>query len=213
MSDEILDQASQTEQGPGAKQRRTRWLLWLQWVLVSAVGLAFVAWAFVAWASEQGHDRPVDLAVVGLSAVCVAFGQWLVLRPRLARAGWWVLVTPVGLGLGGLAGLIGIWVGSDSFGWPDVSLGLLATLLIATPLGLLQWLVLRGQMRHALWWLPVTVIATIGIGILFLWRCLMVFPELPAALGGFVAGAAYGAVTGVALVMFLPRPPETRDGG
>ena len=209
MTDEILDQTSPPVATAEKEQRRTRWLLWLQWVTVNAVGVALMAYGIQIGLMVEEYEEAV--AVIGLGVVCTALGQWLVLRPRLARAGWWVLVTPVGLGLGGFAAVLGIWIGSDSFGWPDVSLGLLATLLIGTPLGLLQWLVLRGQMRRALWWLPVTEVATIGIGVLFLWRCLMVFPELRAALGGVVAGAVYGAVTGAALAVLLPHPVQARD--
>ncbi len=217
MPDEILDQASQSVATPEKEQRRTRWLLWLQWVVVNAVG-----WAFLAWARGQSPDEPLGLAVLGLGLVCVVLGQWLVLRPRLAHAGWWLLVTPVGVVPGGLATLFAIVV---AYGWPG--LGLLATLLIGTPLGLLQWFVLRGRMRRALWWLPVTVVA-IGTSFLVLWLCLPALAQRPVdwadlvlggfhtadlatTLGGFVGGAVYGAVTGAALAIFLPSPIQARD--
>ena len=40
MTDEILDQTSPPVATAEKEQRRTRWFLWLQWVLVSAVGAA-----------------------------------------------------------------------------------------------------------------------------------------------------------------------------
>ncbi len=227
MSDEILDQASETEQGMGARQRRTRWLLWIQWVLVSAVGWAFLGWAYMAWARGQIRDGPLGFAVLALGFVCVVLGQWLVLRPRLVRAGWWLFVTPVGFGSGGYAALLAVAFGGAYFGWPAAVLALLATLLVGTPVGFLQWLVLRRQMRRALWWVPLTLVA-IGASLLALWLCLLVLAELPAGviesaidtgggaelpvdLAGVLLGAVYGAITGTALVVLLPHRVQTQD--
>jgi hypothetical protein len=77
------------------------------WVLASSVGLAV--------GSVVGPDIMPDLSraeptfVVGIAQVAlrgvqdgasIGIAQWLVLRRRVARGGWWVLASTVGLAVG-----------------------------------------------------------------------------------------------------------------
>jgi hypothetical protein len=64
------------------------------WVLASIVGLA------VGMGVAEVVDSATDLggAVVGaVVGASVGIAQWLVLRRQVARAGWWVLASSVGL--------------------------------------------------------------------------------------------------------------------
>jgi hypothetical protein len=74
------------------ERERPEMSLWLAWVLFSTAGGAVVGTVGVVVAST----------VVG---VVVGVLQWLVLRRRIASAGWWVLATTVGVAVGGAVGV------------------------------------------------------------------------------------------------------------
>ena len=146
--------------------------------------------------------------------------QWLVLRQRMDRAGWWVLATALAsAGVGALIVAVG---SSGGRGWNvtwsadpgRVVVGLAGMSLFGTVLGTLQWLVLRRRIARAGWW----VLAG-GMG----W---IVGAPLGAVLGGGLSGvlgwagsgaidwaltwagvgAVYGAITGRVLVWLLRQP-------
>jgi hypothetical protein len=73
---------------------------------------------------------------------------------------------------------------------PDFSI-LIGT-LIGAALGTLQWLILRGQVHQAAWWI---VISTLG------WTI-----GLSGLMGTLMVGAVAGAVTGIALELLLRYP-------
>jgi hypothetical protein len=67
--------------------------------------------------------------------------------------------------------------------------------LFGTVVGVLQWLVLRRQVARAGWWV---LASTVG------W---VVGMPLGDSVGGPALGAAYGAITGTALVLLLRQAP------
>jgi len=146
------------------------WSLWLQWVLVSTLG----------WV--------VGRALVGEVGVGVAVGalQWIVLRPLIRGAAWWILASGVG------------W----ATGWAMVVAGLppersvMAGAVLGAAIGTAQWLVLRRQLHRTGWWI---VISTLS------WAVGLTGIPGPSLVGGVV-----GAATGLALERLLRHPrPET----
>jgi hypothetical protein len=186
------------------------WLFWPQWVLANAVGWG-VGWS-VAWTS---HELLSGQPVGGLfGGVCLGLLQWMLLRRQIPRADWWIWANAVGWGVGwGVAVAVG-WeailrpmargAAAGAAGWAAIGIGV----------GLLQWMVLRGQSSRAGWWVLVSaggwavggaldrplflVLGRVwdtreGIGRLVL--------EMVVPWG--ITGAIGGAVTGLALVWLL----------
>lgn len=83
------------------------------WVLASLVG--WLATAFVVFgASESLIFLGLPLVVGG---AVLGTAQWLVLRQTFAKAGWWLLATIMGLGIGWHA----VWI--TGFGWLSLIVG------------------------------------------------------------------------------------------
>jgi hypothetical protein len=144
------------------------WTLWLKWILASTLG-----WAI-------GLVLRVEFAI----GVAVGILQWLVLRPLVRGAGWWIPASAGGWGVG--AALVTLVLRPEN--------PFIAPVIIGVGIGVAQWLVLRWQFQRAWWWI---VLSTLG------WAVGMM-----GVFGASLAGAAAGAVTGVALELLLrhPRP-------
>jgi len=124
---------------------------------------------------------------VVLGGIAAGLFQWLVLRRRIARAGWWL---PATIGAGAAVGVVVFVSGlvNRDVGW---SAGVGAG---GTMLGLMHWLVLRRQVARAGWWVLASTAGWVAGGLL-------------GAVGGWAAiGAVYGAITGPVLVWLLRRP-------
>ncbi len=187
------------------------WGFWLQWVLASTVGLyvgltmAFFLTAFSAVVLGLGDWCENLFSAIGFG-IGVGLPQWLVLRRRVSGAGWWVLASAAGgygiwqAGFTGYSDSLSLSYGS-LLGWTGV------VALSGAVTGTLQWLVLRGQVSRAGWWV---LASTVGWG-LGMTAAIAFSRGVGAsdfgALGG--TGAVLGAVTGGALVWLLRQPvPE-----
>jgi len=73
------------------------------WALASAVLLLIGVAAGVAVSSASGGSVPPSVVGVPAMWVLTTAGQWLVLRARVPRAGWWPLATLAGVVAGGTA--------------------------------------------------------------------------------------------------------------
>jgi len=144
------------------KGRASDWALWVEWILATTVG-----WAIGFVLSEF---------VVG---VAVGLAQWVVLRRRIERSGWWILVSGVGWAAGrGLASLL----------FPAQNTILIGA-MIGAILGLAQWFALRDRVVQAWWWIVVSALS---------WGL-----ALTGVLGATLVGSLAGAATGLALEPLL----------
>ncbi len=174
----------------------TSWMFWLLWMIASFLGamlyfLPIVGVLFLLGLTDSGGpDFPPDFPIVmrvlaavlcgAASGSTIALGQWLVLRTRVSRTGWWVAATIAGYAFIGLLPAVASPLRS---GWMDWALTLivngkmhwLARVLNAWPraawapgavtltlfglvLGYFQWLVLRERFRQAGWWIALSTV-------------------------------------------------------
>jgi hypothetical protein len=174
-----------------APQRRLGWRFWFLWLMAGAVGWGLgVAWGSFAEPDDlnmlQSSPTIIWAGYLGVAVGGILIGvlQWLVLRRQLARAGRWVLAS---LGAAAIVGVVVFGVGmfNADVGWVG------GAGLFGTAVGVLQWLVLRRQVARAGWWV---LASTVG------W---VVGMPLGDIVGGPALGAAYGAITGTAMVWLL----------
>lgn len=92
------------------------------------------------------------VTAVGLVTAVV---QWLLLRPHLAGAGWWIPLTVAGWLAGGLLAFFIIrLVDARVLGPAPIFL------LVGATVGLAQWLLLRRILPGSSWWLPANLLAS-----------------------------------------------------
>jgi len=110
---------------------RAEWWFWLKWVPASAVtvGAAGVALWPAIWAQAPAWVVFGALAVGGavgsvVAGAVVGTAQWLILRRRVHRGGWWVLASAVGLAVGWMAGgRVGSVTGAVGVAWVGLVVG------------------------------------------------------------------------------------------
>jgi len=103
---------------------------WLLGLVLILLGLFKTLTYF--WGAEKTYTSwAIDLAFI-MFGLSIGFGQWLLLRRRLPRAGWWIGANVVGWGLVGL-------ITGDTMGqfWL-IALGLLPACVTAAMLALLM---------------------------------------------------------------------------
>ena len=118
------------------------------WVAVSAVGGTLVG----IGAASYGSRVKVNLVIVyGLVGVILGALQWLVLRRRISRSGWWMVASPLGWALAVLAvqslDRLGLMRGlSETIGL-ILAFGLAGTVAGFVTGGLLVWLLWQSSGR------------------------------------------------------------------
>jgi hypothetical protein len=102
----------------------------------------------------------------GVMGLGTGLGQWLVFRKHLMRAGGWIPATGLAFALQG------------AFRWSlpyetlALQVGVDIMLSFGVFLGIFQWLVLRGRVSHAGWWIAISIAGWLPA------LALMVGPEL-----------------------------------
>jgi len=168
--------------------------LWLLWVLAGTVAFGVGGRLGVALSPSK------DLIVIGylaLTASIVLAGvlQWLVLRRLIVDAGSWVLAGVATVAVIG-ALVFGLGLINRDVGWV---LGVVVGWIV---LGVLQWLVLRERVLASTLGL---IVAVPVVGFVS-WAT---GAPMDSPLGGLLRwlafGAAYGAITGAALLWLRRR--------
>ena len=181
------------------------WGFWLRWVLASSVGLTLGFTVIVGLYEAFGEvvDKPpiaVTGAVIGIS---IGIAQWLVLRSKLVRSGWWILASA-----GGFA------VAFGAIGSVEEVVAITFAVGVAS-VGIAQWLVIRTEVPRSGWWVLASAVSiAAGFAIIF---------ALPEAVGEAVSygiaetiaagigGAVVGAISGAVLVWLLRQAAEEED--
>ena len=185
------------------------WGFWLQWVLASIVGWALgaiVSLLVSAIAPVVGAIPVVGGSIVGAG---VGIMQWLVLRRRFHRAGWWVLASTMGSAVGWAVGQnliepVTMFLSryEEALGGRVVVSLSVFGVMVGGMVGTMQWLVLRRWVYRAGWWILAN---TLGWATAFLADPVVVLALWPSAvlatiMGEVTFGAVLGAITGVTLV-------------
>lgn len=178
-----------------APVQRPGWRVWFLWLMAAAYGWGTaVEVTRLGELSLQSSPPRILAAYWGVTAAGILVGvlQWLVLRKKVARSGWWVLTS---FGAAAVFGILvfGIGTVNADVGW------IAGTGLFGTVAGVLQWLVLKRQIQGAGWWVLASTVGWI-VGI-----------PVGEMVGWNGLGAAYGAVTGTALVWLLRQPALEQD--
>ena len=176
-----------------APQVRPGWRIWFLWLMAGAVGWGLgVEWgALGRLKTLQDTPNIIVTGYLGVTVGGILAGvlQSLVLRRQVARAGRWVLAC---VGAAAVVGVVVFGVGTINVdvGW------VVGASLFGTVVGVLQWLVLRPQFARAGWWV---LASTVG------W---LVGMPVGGMVGWVGLGAAYGAITGTAMVWLLRQAPR-----
>jgi hypothetical protein len=180
-------------------------LVWPLWAAANAVGTALglaAVWGLAPVASRAGELAAVPL--FGVAGALAGALQGLVLRRRVRGLRGWVVASAAGLaaGVAVLAVLFGLSVGllGEESG-AGLAVGAAAGGAVA---GAAQWLVLRRRVPRAGWWVPASAAGMAACVVLFLGVTRGADAGLAGIAGGGAAGgAAYGLITGGALVWLL----------
>jgi hypothetical protein len=178
---------SQTQSQTQSQPRFVPIFAW--WILASLAGYAVgiglgalitLVASSLPWVNPDRFMAPAALICIGLS--CGA-AQSFVLRGVIPNARRWIMLT--------LSGYLLAWIVALAAGRIGLSSrGLLLFALMGAAIGLPQWLLLRGHIRWASLWVPVSAAGFLS----FLWivaHPVSTFPEL------IIVGAISGAVSAI----------------
>ncbi len=187
------------------ERNRIGWGSWLLWVLASTIG--WFLGNFIGFILAEvfgdiiggvlGDILAFIMWGVGLGSM-VGVLQCFFLPVQVPRAGRWVLASTAGFALA--YGVGGYFEELGSMGSIAPVLGWIVVVALGGAVtGIWQWLVLRGQVSRAGWWV---LASTVGWGL-----------SMAVGEGSFemspVGGLVLGAVTGGAIVWLLRQPvPE-----
>jgi len=188
------------------KVEHAHWGFWLQWVLASIVGWWALSLPVSAIAPVVGAMPVVSGSIVGAG---VGIMQWLVLRRRFHRAGWWVLASTMGWAVGWAVGQnliepVTMFLAKyeEALGGRSVVTLSVLGVMVGGVAGIMQWFVLRRWVYRAGWWILANIVGwTTGfvagpVVVAALWTS----GVLATVMGGVILGAVPGAITGMTLV-------------
>ncbi len=118
--------------------------------------------------------------------------QWESFQARVRRAGPWILISPVSWAIA-----FALLIESLALREPLELWGVLLPLVGGLVAGMLQWMVLRHDLKRAGWWIPATSVG---------WGLAGLFPPLSSPLLG---GVFIGVTTATALAFLLSLQSES----
>lgn len=180
----------------------------LAWLLSAPLGagllLAFnlIAGPVIGLPSFLDGNLLRALGFLAALALTMAIFQWLLLRPYLPYAGWWILVTGLGWLTAGLlfAAAITLSLGQDLLSTAGL---LFVFALLGAAVGLAQWLFLRRVIPRAGWWVSANAIGFASIALAG--RSFNSFLELAILL-------LPGIISGTGLWLLMRQSPPSLEG-
>jgi hypothetical protein len=184
--------------------------LWLIWNALADISLViFVVIIYVTFAAgfaiSMNEDSPIaiDATILLLGFVCaplmIGLLQRIAFNHRITNSYWWIFATALGWGI--LAVLIFLVFIDSNSRWMDFLVGALIGALI----GLLQWLVLRGRVSGAGWW----VLGSILGWACSLWAVNFLYWQTGLGDAGIIVGLLLmGMITGVAYAYLFSQPSQ-----
>jgi hypothetical protein len=172
------------------QDRASLWFV-VRWTVVFALAYtaALLLYSVLAMLAVRTPTLLAEVSVLGLSlsvSVTLALGQGLVLRPYLRRLKLWMFLTVLGV-VGGILAMLVVRALLPGDAVP--------TNVLTGPLvGVLQWLLLRREVKAAGWWIVANTIA---------WP-LSLIPIMDTNLGLPITGA----LTGLVLMWLLNHPKQ-----
>lgn len=135
--------------------------------------------------TELSINLRLGLVSGGMAGALAGLYQWALLRKRLSGLGGWIPVT-VACWAAGNAIAYGLTKAQDSETLTEWLIFLLATIAGGAILGAGQWLLLRRNLKRALWWIPASALAWALAAPLSKLMPSLSFP--PGLIGGVVMG-------------------------
>jgi len=207
------------------EQTKIGWGFWLKWVLATTVGFGICVIVSRVVSHNVGEmigsklDNSFIFPFIPLLAgffytICAGVGvgimQWLILRRRVSRVGWWAPSIVAGMVLASVL-LLALsiarkyFLDSENF----FALGMIILLSLGGTLaGVFQWFFLRRQISRAGWWVLASAVGW-SLGAVVWFSSWFRFLGILNAIGLFFV-IIMGAVTGGALVWLLRQPVNVK---
>jgi hypothetical protein len=165
--------------------------MWIGWMVMTLLGGAIGWW--LGWIASTLVPGVIATPVLGgVMGACLGLAQLPFMARRLSISWLWIAASVAGWGLGFLAGA----ELSSLYSLEGALFGLVTGLVTGAFLGTLQWILLRGVVSQAGWWIPVNI---------FAWGSALLYYR-PSAWLGLLIGALAGIVTAIALLWLFHRP-------
>lgn len=139
--------------------------LWLIWNVVADLSIVIIIGGPIAL--EMLYTDAVDIFSPSLmpflisrlllplgSVLIVGLIQWIAFIHKIKHSYWWIVATALGWSVAGISLMICLYLfPTDYWGPNPIELWILAGTMVGALIGLPQWLVLRGKVSGAGWWL------------------------------------------------------------